>query len=173
MSTETTNKKIKIDNGTTFGRTYTDKAVDELLKNVGGGGITKRELVLNAPTDFTDITQTDQRTTLQFTETGNAKVDAFVEGITKSNVISLYCSIFSESELIPGVTEIARMYGTFDIPATGSTEGMPGLCFNYERDLHFLLAKAEGSYIFGMAGGSGTVLSSHIGSLSLTIFYLQ
>ena len=31
MSTETTNKKIKIDNGTTFGRTYTDKAVDELL----------------------------------------------------------------------------------------------------------------------------------------------
>lgn len=36
MSTETTNKKIKIDNGTTFGRTYTDKAVDEMLKNVGG-----------------------------------------------------------------------------------------------------------------------------------------
>lgn len=36
MSTETTNKKIKIDNGTTFGRTYTDKAVDELLKNAGG-----------------------------------------------------------------------------------------------------------------------------------------
>ena len=35
MSTETTNKKIKIDNGTTFGRTYTDKAVDELLKNAG------------------------------------------------------------------------------------------------------------------------------------------
>lgn len=34
MSKETTNKKIKIDNGTTFGRTYTDKAVDELLKNV-------------------------------------------------------------------------------------------------------------------------------------------
>ena len=38
MSTETTNKKIKIDNGTTFGRTYTDKAVDELLKNISGGG---------------------------------------------------------------------------------------------------------------------------------------
>ena len=38
MSTETTNKKIKIDNGITFGRTYTDKAVDELLKNIGGGG---------------------------------------------------------------------------------------------------------------------------------------
>lgn len=37
MSTETTNKKIKIDNGTTFGRAYTDKAIDELLKNVGGG----------------------------------------------------------------------------------------------------------------------------------------
>ena len=34
MSKETTNKKIKIDNGTTFGKTYTDKAVDELLKNV-------------------------------------------------------------------------------------------------------------------------------------------
>lgn len=39
MSTETTNKKIKIDNGTTFGRTYTDKAVDELLKNAGDGAI--------------------------------------------------------------------------------------------------------------------------------------
>lgn len=36
MSTETTKKKIKIDNGTTFGRAYTDKAVDELLKGVGG-----------------------------------------------------------------------------------------------------------------------------------------
>ena len=31
MSTETTNKKIKIDNGTTFGKTYTDKAIDEKL----------------------------------------------------------------------------------------------------------------------------------------------
>lgn len=39
MSTETTNKKIKIDNGTTFGRTYTDKAVDELLKGVGGSDV--------------------------------------------------------------------------------------------------------------------------------------
>ena len=46
MSTETTNKKIKIDNGTTFGRTYTDKAVDEMLKNVGGeGGISVIELI--------------------------------------------------------------------------------------------------------------------------------
>lgn len=45
MSTETTNKKIKIDNGTTFGRTYTDKAVDELLKGVGGsGGVSVIEL---------------------------------------------------------------------------------------------------------------------------------
>ena len=34
MSTETTKKKIKLDNGTTFGKTYTDKAVDELLKTV-------------------------------------------------------------------------------------------------------------------------------------------
>lgn len=39
MSTETTNKKIKIDNGTTFGRTYTDKAVDELLKGAGGSSV--------------------------------------------------------------------------------------------------------------------------------------
>ena len=31
MSTETTNKKIKIDNGTTFGKTYTDKAIDAKL----------------------------------------------------------------------------------------------------------------------------------------------
>ena len=39
MSTETTNKKIKIDNGTTFGRTYTDKAIDEKLSNVGKSNI--------------------------------------------------------------------------------------------------------------------------------------
>lgn len=39
MSTETTNKKIKIDNGTIFGKTYTDKAVDELLKNARDGAI--------------------------------------------------------------------------------------------------------------------------------------
>ena len=34
MNTETTNKKIKIDNGTTFGKTYTDKAVDERLQGL-------------------------------------------------------------------------------------------------------------------------------------------
>lgn len=48
MSTETTNKKIKIDDGTTFGRTYTDKAVDELLKNIGGG-----EEILNVSVSMT------------------------------------------------------------------------------------------------------------------------
>ena len=32
MSTETTNKRIKIDDGTTFGEVYTDRAIDELLK---------------------------------------------------------------------------------------------------------------------------------------------
>lgn len=44
MSTETTKKKIKIDNGTTFGRTYTDKAVDELLQSVGGSAVGVIEL---------------------------------------------------------------------------------------------------------------------------------
>lgn len=34
MSTETTNKKIKIDNGTTFGKTYTDKVIDERLQGL-------------------------------------------------------------------------------------------------------------------------------------------
>lgn len=34
MSTETINKKIKIDNGTTFGKTYTDKAMDERLQGL-------------------------------------------------------------------------------------------------------------------------------------------
>lgn len=61
MSTETTNKKIKIDNGTTFGRTYTDKAVDELLKNAGGGGIPTANM--NAETsqlDTSSLTAKDQ-----------------------------------------------------------------------------------------------------------------
>ena len=31
MSTETTKKKIKIDNGTNFARAYTDKAIDAKL----------------------------------------------------------------------------------------------------------------------------------------------
>lgn len=44
MSTETTKKKIKIDNGTTFGRTYTDKAVDEMLQSVGGSAVGVIEL---------------------------------------------------------------------------------------------------------------------------------
>lgn len=173
MSTETINKKIKIDNGTTFGRTYTDKAVDELLKNMGSGGITKRELVLNAPTDFTDATKPSEKTTLQFTETGKAKIDAFIEGITKNNVVSLYCSIYADEELIPGITEIERMHGTFDIPGTGKTEGMPGLSFNFEPNLDFLLVNVEGIYTFTMLGSSGTTLSNKLGSLSLTIFYLQ
>lgn len=35
MSTETTHKKIEINDGTTYGNVYTDKAVDELLKGIG------------------------------------------------------------------------------------------------------------------------------------------
>ena len=37
MSTETTKKKIKIDNGTEFARVYTDKEVDNKLSSIGGG----------------------------------------------------------------------------------------------------------------------------------------
>ena len=61
MSTETTNKKIKIDNGTTFGRTYTDKAVDELLKNVGGGSEIKN-VVINEEQFSWDISQVNAET---------------------------------------------------------------------------------------------------------------
>ena len=170
MSTETTNKKIKIDNGTTFGRTYTDKAVDELLKNAGGGRITKRELVLFRTKDFTDISDSVQ-TKLQLTEKGNTKVDAFVEGINKNNVVSLYCSLFADSELIPGITEVQRMYGTFDIPATVKTEGMPGLSFAYDKQADCLLAKDEGSYLFAVVGASGP-LPYHIVSISIFVFYM-
>lgn len=60
MSTETTNKKIKIDNGTTFGRTYTDKAVDELLSGIDSGGGAKIIDISNTwsavtPTDFQSL----------------------------------------------------------------------------------------------------------------------
>lgn len=60
MSTETTNKKIKIDNGTTFGRTYTDKAVDELLSEIDSGGGAKIIDISNTwsavtPTDFDSL----------------------------------------------------------------------------------------------------------------------
>ena len=60
MSTETTNKKIKIDNGTTFGRTYTDKAVDELLKNVGGGIPTANVNSETFQLDTSSLTDKDQ-----------------------------------------------------------------------------------------------------------------
>lgn len=61
MSTETTNKKIKIDNGTTFGRAYTDKAVDELLKNVGGGGIATANISSETfQLDTSSLTNKDQ-----------------------------------------------------------------------------------------------------------------
>lgn len=61
MSTETTNKKIKIDNGTTFGRTYTDKAVDELLKNAGGGGISTANVNFETlQLDTSSLTAKDQ-----------------------------------------------------------------------------------------------------------------
>ena len=65
------------------------------------------------------------------------------------------------------------MYGTFDIPGTGKTEGMPGLCFNDGTDAYFMFVKVEGTYTFLMVSSSGTTLSNHIGSVSLSIFYLQ
>ena len=60
MSTETTKKKIKIDNGTTFGKTYTDKAVDELISKIDGGGGVKIIDISNTwsaiePTDFKSL----------------------------------------------------------------------------------------------------------------------
>ena len=56
MSTETTNKKIKIDNGTTFGRTYTDKAVDELLSEIDSGGGVK---IIDISNTWSAITPTN------------------------------------------------------------------------------------------------------------------
>lgn len=56
MSTETTNKKIKIDNGTTFGRTYTDKAVDELLSEIDSGGGVK---IIDISKTWSAVTPTD------------------------------------------------------------------------------------------------------------------
>lgn len=56
MSTETTNKKIKIDNGTTFGKVYTDKAVDELLKNMGGSESVEDLPVVELTEETTSVT---------------------------------------------------------------------------------------------------------------------
>lgn len=56
MSTETTKKKIKIDNGTTFGKTYTDKAVDELISKIDGGGGVK---IIDISNTWSAITPTD------------------------------------------------------------------------------------------------------------------
>lgn len=151
--------------------------IGDVAYNVGGGGggsgIVKRELVLNLQTDFTDITQPSKQTTLQLTETGAAKYRAFVEGIEKGNIVSLYCSIFTQDELIPGVTEAEIMYGTFNIPATLATEGAPGLNFVNNTGTNFSLIDAgEGTYMF-ILSGSGTTLSYSISSLSFSIFYLQ
>lgn len=77
MSTETTNKKIKIDNGTTFGRTYTDKAVDELLKNAGG------EEILNVSVSMTaeQLSQSINNSGIEthYTEENKAVVFNFIK----------------------------------------------------------------------------------------------
>ena len=55
MSTETSNEKIKIDNGTTFGKTYTDKAIDEKLANISGSSLYVHNLRLIAGNNNTRL----------------------------------------------------------------------------------------------------------------------
>ena len=88
MSIETTNKKIKIDNGTTFGKTYTDKAVDELLKNVGGGGggttLYKHELM------FTDNNHDNDKVYLTIIKTVATPITKFAYSQLIANMVGCY-----------------------------------------------------------------------------------
>lgn len=86
MSTETTKKKIKIDNGTTFGRTYTDKAVDELLKNVGSSGI---------PTANVNL-ETSQLDTSSLTDKDNYIIASMADGEGNISYTPLQTYFFNE-----------------------------------------------------------------------------
>lgn len=64
MSTETTKKKVKIDNGTNFAQVYTDKEIDNKLSNISGGG--------GAPTlSLVDMATQKVRTTITESEKNN------------------------------------------------------------------------------------------------------
>lgn len=89
MSTETTNKKIKIDNGITFGRTYTDKAVDELLKNIGSG---------NVPTIDLETATNEERDSFGFIDLykhtlTDEELNNFKNRINNNNSIIYKCTI--------------------------------------------------------------------------------
>ena len=95
MSTETTNKKINIDNGTTFGKTYTDKAIDEKLPTDLIASANKLSLVVgNAPlgsgVNLSGFTYDESTKTLK-AEGSGGKVPAGTEADPfKLSDISLY-----------------------------------------------------------------------------------
>ena len=100
MSTETTNKKIKIDNGTTFGKTYTDKAVDELLKNVSGNVIPTIVLPSNltiTSAQFNDLIKSPNSFLVFF---NNNVSNRIVYNINKELVISFVIISAGENNII-------------------------------------------------------------------------
>lgn len=100
MSTETTNKKIKIDNGTTFGRTYTDNAVDELLKSVVTG-----DTIMNATKDSDKVTRTlDTDGKVKFDSKGS--IVTLASGYSNSVDITVSLSSIADANTIKANTNI-------------------------------------------------------------------
>lgn len=152
--------------------------IDDVTYSLGGGGsgnaIKTKSVNLHLNIDYTDITTADDILVLQMNDAGNAKIDAFVDGIIKNNVISLYCTqwIFNGGEILPDNTPICNLYGTFDIPAIALNENMMGLSFPYDNNGRFVFAKIEGQWRFGFFGSAAPSLLIHPQGIELYIFYL-
>lgn len=144
-------------------------------KPVGGGNAIKTKTVnLRLNIDYTDITTSTDFLVLQMTDAGNAKLDDFVDGIIKNNVISLYCTqwVFHDGGSLPDNTPICNLYGTFDIPATAINQNMNGLAFPYDNNGKFVFAKVEAQWRFGFFGKSEPDILIHPQGIELYIFYL-
>ena len=119
MSTETTNKKIKIDNGTTFGRTYTDKAVDELLKNIGGGGggssVLRKDATYDSKEGEEIIVNIISLSSEEYNRIKNGEISIiYGEFQNETGFISYYCveiySIMSNTYIYTNTYDIYNLY---------------------------------------------------------------
>ena len=111
MSTETTNKKIKIDNGTTFGRTYTDKAIDAKLPTDIIASANKLSLgVGNAPlgngVNLDGFTY-DEKSVTKDSSTGNVVSIGFicttVRGVGQLILMNTFSVEFTRNNLVSDI----------------------------------------------------------------------
>lgn len=165
MSTETTKKKVKIDNGTNFAQVYTDKEIDNKLSNISGGGGT--------PTlSLVDMATQKVRTTITESEKNNLANGVYNQVIYTSTFDNPF-DVYSPCKIIVS-NGLSGAFAQFDCtPNTDKTSGTIQSFTIYDYTIG--TKNASGEYPINIVkhqslnvGGAKTLFLSEIGDGDLS-----